>query len=261
MGVNGNTITKSKYPERQQYYKENPKLTDRRAVRNPETGEAMNFEEDDNGNKISSAYTPFGVFKKDTYNKIHVNDDGTTKYSNEQTARLKKLSPFKIFTNIIINTYWNNHIKTTGKLQDVPKHLRMKLYGLLRKFTWTSIKNHVIQNTLGMNIPNNEEERKFIESTQNFKQALDILLTNILKNNPENIYGQIDNEFNKAIVALRVQPERQEVRIQKQIWANKLEEYGISQQDLPFEQIIAMFNQQNDYMFLEDFMDYYITAE
>ena len=83
-GVNGNTIRKSKYPERHEYTKEKPSATDRRAMRDPRTGQPLNFDEDEAGNKSGEQYTTKTKYLKDTFYEIKVDDQtGQAEYTHD----------------------------------------------------------------------------------------------------------------------------------------------------------------------------------
>jgi len=108
-GVNGNTIRKSRYPERQLYTRENPDMRDRRAVRDPKTGNPVNFDVDEEGNKIAGTekYITKNKFKKDVLYNIDVDwDNGTAEYTHDYAKKKIKLTPFKKFSNIIMKHYW-----------------------------------------------------------------------------------------------------------------------------------------------------------
>ena len=77
-GVNGNTITKLKYPERQLYYKTYDEPAKRRRQID-EYGQVIN----------EGQFTAFGIFKDDDYNHITVDNFGDASYTNEQARRLK----------------------------------------------------------------------------------------------------------------------------------------------------------------------------
>ena len=231
IGVNGNTITKSKYPERQLYYSTYAHPADRRRQID-EDGNVTNL--DRNGNPT---YTSFGAFKKKEYNKINV-VDGVANYTNEQASRLKKFTPFKTFTNVIMDTYWN-HLKTQGVINEIPKHLRMRLYGLVKKYVWEAIKGHVITTKLNMNIPDNKDSLKLLENSNSFKEALNEELRDILRTKPVDMFNNFKDLYAKALGILRngkykkLKPSelKDQLRI---VYDHLINEYGLNEDDYPF---------------------------
>ena len=264
--VNGNTITKSKYPERQQYYNDYDEPIKRRAIRNKETGEPINYKVDQNGDKYDPQYTSYGDFKKNTYNKVEVNAEGNVQYTNAQTARLKKLTPYKVFINIIMNKYWNAIKNREDLIENIPKHLRMRFYGLLKKYTWNLIKDHAISERLQLEIPNNKEEREFIEKSNNFKQAITDDIKQILQIVPEEMFNYFDVAFGKAKEFL-YGVAQQEAKIangsvkestSKKMWKRIINAYGISEEDAPFNEIFNNWKQNGKGMNFSEWLNNYI---
>jgi len=95
-----------------------------------------------------------------------------------------------------MNTYWDA-LKTAEfkPLEEVPKHLRMKLYGLVRKFTWEFIKAHVITNKMKLEIPNNVDDPKLLEYSATFKEELLGGLKEIFASPPLQMYEIFDEPF------------------------------------------------------------------
>jgi len=233
MGVNGNTITKSKYPERQLYYTDYSHPSERRR------------QIDEDGNVINEGqYTAFGSFKRDDYNKINV-VDGVASYTNEQARRLKKLTPYKTFTNVIMDNYWK-HLKTQGVINEIPKHLRMRLYGLVKKYVWEAIKGHVITTKLNMNIPDNKDSPKILENSNSFKEALNDELRDILRTKPTDMFNNFKDLYAKALGSLRdgkykkLKPSELKDRL-RNVYDHLINEYGLNENDYPFNDSYADF--------------------
>jgi len=226
IGVNGNTITKSKYPERQLYYSDYAHPAERRR------------QIDEDGNVTNEGqYVPFGVYKDKEYNNIVVND-GIPRYTNEHASKVKKLTPYKTFTNVIMDNYWN-HLKTQGIINEIPKHLRMRLYGLVKKYVWEAIKGHVITTKLNMNIPDNKDSLKLLEHSNSFKEALNEELRDILRTKPVDMFNNFKDLYAKALGILRngkykkLKPSelKDQLRI---VYDHLINEYGLNEDDYPF---------------------------
>jgi len=272
--VNGNTITKSKYPERQQYYSEYPDPQTRRAVRNRETGEPINYKIDENGNKYDHQYTSYGNFKN-KYKNVEV-ENGVPRYTNAQTARLKKLTPWSVFINVIMKKYWTA-IKESNLINDIPKPLKMRFYGLLKKYTWYLIKNHVISERLNLNIPEKKEQREYIEKSNNFKEALYAEITDILKIEPEEMFTHFDDAFDAAKNYLYGEAAHEERMAKRKprkaksvnknisentarnIWSRSMAAYGVNEEENPFEDVFNTWKRADQGMEFAEYMDALMT--
>ena len=199
-GVNGNTIRKSKYPERQLYTREKPNIEDRRAVRDPETGQPINFAVDQNGNKVdgSEQYTTKNKFKKDVLYNIDVDwDTGKAEYSHEYTKKKVKLTPFKKFSNIIMKHYWDM-LGVNRYLDEIPNHLKSLFYIKLKTFAWEFIKGWVIVKIMGLEYPEDKEERQLLEKQQAFKLGLEQVITEILATDLNKTFNELMPAYEKA---------------------------------------------------------------
>jgi len=199
-GVNGNTIRKSRYPERQLYTRENPDMRDRRAVRDPKTGKPVNFDEDADGNKVDGTerYTTKNKFKKDVLYNIDVDwNTGQAAYSHEYAKKKIKLTPFKKFSNIIMKHYWDT-LNANRYLDEIPKHLKSLFYIKLKTFAWEFIKSWVIVKIMGLEYPEDKEERQLLEKQQMFKQGLEQLITEILATDLGKTFNELTPAYEKA---------------------------------------------------------------
>jgi len=199
-GVNGNTIRKSRYPERQLYTREQPDIRDRRAVRDPKTGNPVNFDVDEDGNKIAGTeqYMTKNKFKKDVLYNIDVDwDAGTAEYSHEYARKKIKLTPFKKFSNIIMKHYWTA-LNNGDYLNEIPKHLKSLFYIKLKAFAWEYMKYWAASQIMKGDYPNNKEERTSFEKQPLFKQSLEQLITEILATDINKTFNEFMPVYNAA---------------------------------------------------------------
>ena len=205
-GLNGNTITKSKYPERKQYYKDNPKAEGRRARYDPMTGQPLNFDgKDEQGRVKNPQYTTKQNFHENVYKAINV-DQRTGEYgwANEQTRRLVKMTPYKIFVNKILKDYWEKSIKPSAVQVGIPKHFMARFYGFFKTDVWDYFKYLVVTEArlggLGEEMPNNEAATKLLYESRRFKDAQELVVKNLLKLPDQDIWQILkpgaDKSFN-----------------------------------------------------------------
>ena len=186
-GLNGNTITKSKYPERKQYYKDNPESERRRARYDPMTGQPLNFDgKDDQGRVINPRYTTKQQFHENVYKAINVDQrTGEYAWANPQTQRLVKMTPYKIFVNKILKDYWEKFVKNQARNENVPKHFMARLYGFFKTEVWDYFKYLVVTEGrlggLGEEKPNNDAALKLLFDSRRFKDAQERVVKNLLK--------------------------------------------------------------------------------
>ena len=204
-GVNGNTIRKSKYPERQLYTKENPSADERRAMRDPKTGTPLNFEEDKEGNKTKRNYTTKTQYLKDTLYDIVVDrKTGQANYTHEHMQNKPKLTPYKVYSKVLILNLWE-YIKRQNLIPEIPKHLKSLFFIKLKSNAWDFIKRWVYTKKLNMEYPDNVEHRAFIEKTSAYKSALDELIKEISTQDLELTYllqyGILDYTINQVLNA------------------------------------------------------------
>jgi len=250
----------------------------RRATRNRETGEPINYEldekgrakpvfiEDGEGGSIPS-YTSYGEFIN-RYKNIDVKD-GIPQYTNAQTAKLKKLTPYKVFRSVIMGTYWNA-VKDSNLINDIPNHLKMRFYGLLSKYTWLLIRNHVISERLNLEIPKKKEQREYIEKSNNFKRELHEEITNILRIAPRQMYEHFNDAFEVAKNHLqgiaadeerlaKKKPKEVNKKISeknaKAIWKNILNEYGVSEEEQPFAETFTTWKRADQGMEFDEWLN------
>jgi len=166
--INGWTVTKTKYPERNMYTKKHPESGDRRAIR------------DEDGNIINEGhFTKFGDFKK-ANRKLKVHDDGHVEYEVEDMRQLKKpLTPYQKFTKVVLEPFW------AWYKEDIPKPKRMNAYGKIKKLIWDELKFQIYKEDLGIPVPQSEAQRADIEKQNRFKTALDNRVTNLVRNGSE----------------------------------------------------------------------------
>jgi len=213
-GVNGNTIRKSRYPERQLYTREQPDIRDRRAVRDPKTGNPVNFDVDEEGNKIAGTerYMTKNKFKKDVLYNIDVDwNDGNAEYTHEYAKKKIKLTPFKKFSNIIMKHYWTALIDN-DYLNDIPKHLKSLFYIKLKANAWEFIKGWVIVKIMNLEYPEDKESRQILEKQPLFKQGLEKLITEILATD-------LNKTFNELMIAYE--------NTRKEILSDEIDSYNL----------------------------------
>jgi len=168
--INGWTVTKTKYPERNLYTKKHPRSEDRRGIRD-EDGEIIN----------EGKFTKFGDFKKANRELTEPDADGNVVYKNKEYAAIKKpLTPYQKFTKVVLDPFW------AWYKQDIPKSRRMNAYGKIKKLIWDELKFQIYKEDLGIPIPQSEAQRVDIEKQNRFKTALDTRVTNLVKAGPNN---------------------------------------------------------------------------
>ena len=202
-GVNGNTIRKSKYPERQLYTKQYPSSQQRRATKDRMTGKPVNYDVDINGNKIpgSERYVSKGKYLDDTlYHIEYDHNTGNAEYSHEYTKNTKKLTPFKLFNKYVMSNYWAA-LGEHGYLKEIPKHLKSMFYIRLKTNAWDFIKNWAATKILGVNYPENKEARNEFDKTAQMKNALAQLMKEI-------IATELGRTFNELEVVLNTTREQ-----------------------------------------------------
>ena len=205
-GVNGNTIRKSKYPERQLYTDKYSEPTDRRAVRNRLTGEPENFDVDENGDKIpgTERYTSKSRYLEDELYDIAVDPKtGNAKYTHSYADKKIKLTPFKKFTKIIMKHYWKA-LDDNGMLAGIKSYQKSMFYIKLKAFAWEYIKYWAATQILKMDPPNGKEEKIQFEKSSGFKHALDQLIAEILSTPLENTFNTLMVVYNAAREAIIV---------------------------------------------------------
>jgi len=222
--INGWTVTKTKYPERNIYTSANPRSQDRRAVRDSKTGKPVNFDVDENDNKIhgSERYLTKNKFKKDVLYNIDVDwNNGNAEYSHEYKNN-KPLTPFKKFSNIIMKHYWYALIDN-GYLNDIPKHLKSLFYIKLKANAWEFMKYWVIVKIMNLEYPEDKIKRQTLEKQPLFKQCLEQLVAEI-----------ISTDLNKTFNELRIAYDntRKEILSEEEIEAyNPIKGYDGGERD------------------------------
>ena len=166
--INGWTVTKTKYPERNMYTKSHPESKDRRAIR------------DEDGNIINKdQFTKYGDFKK-ANRELKVHEDGNVEYAVAEYKALKKpLTPYQKFTKVVLEPFW------AWYKQDIPKPKRMNAYGKIKKMIWDELKFQIYKDDLGIAVPQSAEKRTEIEKQSNFKSVLDKRVTQLVRDGAE----------------------------------------------------------------------------
>ena len=187
--VNGYTLTKTKYPVRHMYTRDNPEPKQRRKQYDADgivTNEGEYEKLTDYKSKVKS---------------VKVNPDGSAEYINDEIRKLNKpLTPYKKFTKIIISKFWDEY-KT-----EVPKHERMRAYAIVKKLLWNTLKSQ-IYDELGINIPENSEQRIEIEKQSNFKNILTKKVTTMLSEGSDKYHEAFYDIINDYLSANVVRKE------------------------------------------------------
>jgi len=186
--INGWTVTKTKYPERNMYTKNHPKGEDRRAVRDID-GRIINEGE----------FTKYGDFKKDN-RELRVQPDGHVEYAVDEYRALKKpLTPYQKFTKVVLSSFWERFKET------IPKVRRMKAYGDIKKLLWDELKKQIYVEDLGTVVPESDAIRADIEKQNRFKTALNNRVTQMIIN-VDSYYQPFEDFINENLNVRRVIP-------------------------------------------------------
>jgi len=163
------------------YVRSFPDPQQRRAKRDKD-GRPVNYAVDKEGRKISGSekYVTKKNYIDDHINKLNVDAlSGEVEYSSEYTKKTKKLTPFKIFSKVVMNNYWEALINN-GYMSDIPKHLKAMFYLKLKKNVWEYIKHWAASKILGIEYPADKAKREYIDKTPKMKSALDQLMKEII---------------------------------------------------------------------------------
>jgi len=137
-----------------------------------------------------------------------------------------------------MDNYWK-YLKTQGVINEIPKHLRMRLHGLVKKHVWEAIKGHVITAKLNMNIPNDKDSLKILENSNSFKEVLNEELRDILRTRPVDMFNNSKDLYAKAIESLRggkykkLKPSELKDQL-RNVYDHLINEYGLNEDDYPF---------------------------
>ena len=188
-GVNGNTITKSKYPERQLYTSAYPKLEDRKKVTDKATGKLKNE------NPMS-----FTEFKNVAINHFDVNHNTGKAVYTHPIKGGKELTPYKLFSKYIMKTYWNSLVEA-GWLDQIPKHLRMSFYSKLKTNAWFYIKNWASNMFMNDGIYSSltDDERTEVDKSPKMKTAIETTVSDIMQTDFDVTFNQLTDVFNAVL--------------------------------------------------------------
>jgi len=220
-GVNGNTITKSKYPERQLYFEKMPLTTERRAIRDkrgnpinygkyPQTGQIIGDKGKDpqTGKILNPEYVGKKLFHDGVYKKIRINPQtGDYGWENEQAQKLITMTPYKLFINGLLKEFWAMTLKQHLINNGIPPYLLSRCYGILKTETWSFFKYIVITDRnigLGQEYPNNPVMLKSLESSAAFKAALNEATKIAIKEHAKgNFWNIMTPAVNQAIAKMQ----------------------------------------------------------
>jgi len=188
-GLNGNTLVKSKYPERKAYTESHPRPEDRRKVYDKATGKLKE-------GKMKS----FSAFKSGELNDMFIDGiNGTAVFTHESKSG-KPLTPYQIFSKILMKEYWQT-LNDNGWLDNVAKYLRVTFYSKLKTNVWFYIKSWAAEKLLNMrNYPQlSLEVREDLDKSPKMKRALATLLSDILKSDKETTFDRFTIAFNAVM--------------------------------------------------------------
>jgi len=188
-GLNGNTLVKSKYPERKAYTESHPRPEDRRKVYDKTTGKLKE-------GKMKS----FSTFKSGELNNISVDGvNGTATFIHE-SKNGKSLTPYQIFSKILMKEYWQA-LLDNGWLDNIEKHLRVSFYSKLKTNVWFFVKSWAAEKLLYMsNYPQlSPESREDLDKSPKMKRALETLLSEILRSDKETTFDRFTVAFNAVM--------------------------------------------------------------
>jgi len=188
-GVNGNTLVKSKYPERKAYTESHPRPEDRRKVYDKATGKLKNE------NPKS-----FSAFKSGELNDMFIDGVNGTAVFTYGAKSGKSLTPYQIFSKILMKEYWQA-LDDNGWLDNVAKHLRVTFYSKLKTNVWFFVKSWAAEKLLNIrNYPQiSPESREDLDKSPKMKRALETLLSDILKSDKETTFDRFTVAFNAVM--------------------------------------------------------------
>jgi len=185
-GLNGNTLVKSKYPERKAYTEAYPRPEDRRKVYDKTTGDLKN----ENPQSLRA-------FKS---SEVFVDPNNGTAVFTYGAKSGKSLTPYQIFSKIIMKDYWQA-LDDDKWLENVAKHLRVSFYSKLKTNVWFYIKSWAAEKLLNMrNYPQlSPEVREDLDKSPKMKRALETLLSEILRSAKETTFERFTIAFNAVM--------------------------------------------------------------
>ena len=150
-------------------------------MRNPRTGEPLNYRVDENGDKIpgSENYTSKTEYLDKTLYNIEVDENGNARYTHEYTQKKHKLTPFKKFSKISMKKYWEA-LNNANMLNNIRPHQKSAFYIKLKSLTWEYLKYYSITKIMKVAYPEDKTFRTSLEKSNSFKIAIEQLITEIL---------------------------------------------------------------------------------
>jgi len=196
-GVNGYSVERTSFPNRKPYYDAYPRPDQRRKVingeENPHATTKKKFDQLRSNNTKGVRQMVIGQDENgnDIYGFVY----------NDINAK-RNPTPYKVFLHLLLKPYWDNYAKEIAEGEGVPKHLILTFYNILKRRAWNLLKNNIHSK---LNTPHNisDKELQSYESSSRFKQELNLLVSDILKQDEDNQIRNLQSTLYESLEELK----------------------------------------------------------
>ena len=192
VGINGNAIVKSKYPQRRIYYEEYPKPEERlkkiyvKGQKEPIINNEAVSQSDFEGDFKKIKYNP--EKQQFEYAYEYKNEDNKNKFDN--IYERKDINAWALFNQIISPIMWNYYKQTDKNYSDLAKQDKLAISRIYRMILWNRIKQQVY-NQLNVEPQEDPKKKQKDEKHPVFKRYLEKQVYDYAQMNEQNLINTI----------------------------------------------------------------------